>query len=122
MPMPSGRKIRPPIQAPLTTLPTNLTVCGQSSTGRYYGSSPRGPPVTAHAHSPPNPPAAAAQAQQPSQPPLITETLTACLDVDGTYICTSYSPRCYIIQKVRHFVGIALRQEIQQYGGLGWVS
>ncbi|XP_014262241.1 la-related protein 4 isoform X3 [Cimex lectularius] len=26
--------------------------------------------------------------------------LTACLDADGTYICTAYNSRCYIIQKI----------------------
>ncbi|CAL8096361.1 unnamed protein product [Orchesella dallaii] len=41
-----------------------------------------------------------ASAHHHQPPPLITDTLTACLDVNGTYICTSYSPRCYIIQKV----------------------
>lgn len=25
---------------------------------------------------------------------------TSCLDADGTYICTAFNPRCYIIQKV----------------------
>lgn len=29
------------------------------------------------------------------------DPLTACLDADSTYICTAYSSRCYIIQKVR---------------------
>ncbi|CAH1394785.1 unnamed protein product [Nezara viridula] len=29
------------------------------------------------------------------------DPLTACLDADGTYICTAYNSRCYIIQKVR---------------------
>ncbi|XP_067003410.1 la-related protein 4 isoform X8 [Anabrus simplex] len=28
------------------------------------------------------------------------DPLTACLDANGTYICTAYNPRCYIIQKV----------------------
>ncbi|KAF5288233.1 hypothetical protein FQA39_LY04001 [Lamprigera yunnana] len=28
------------------------------------------------------------------------DPLTACLDANGTYICTSFNPRCYIIQKV----------------------
>ncbi|XP_075229558.1 uncharacterized protein LOC142329108 [Lycorma delicatula] len=28
------------------------------------------------------------------------DPLTACLDADGTYICTAYNSRCYIIQKV----------------------
>ena len=44
--------------------------------------------------------AAAAAILNPQPPPLITDTLTACLDINGTYICSSYSPRCYIIQKV----------------------
>ncbi|CAG9770962.1 unnamed protein product [Ceutorhynchus assimilis] len=34
------------------------------------------------------------QCRPPSDP------LTACLDADGTYICTAFNPRCYIIQKV----------------------
>lgn len=29
------------------------------------------------------------------------DPLTACLDANGTYICTAFNPRCYIIQKVR---------------------
>ncbi|XP_019761782.1 la-related protein 4B isoform X3 [Dendroctonus ponderosae] len=29
-----------------------------------------------------------------------SDPLTACLDADGTYICTAFNPRCYIIQKV----------------------
>ncbi|XP_045463132.1 uncharacterized protein LOC123672858 [Harmonia axyridis] len=29
-----------------------------------------------------------------------SDPLTACLDANGTYICTSFNPRCYIIQKV----------------------
>lgn len=28
------------------------------------------------------------------------DPLSACLDVNGTYICTAYNPRCFIIQKV----------------------
>lgn len=28
------------------------------------------------------------------------DPLTACLDADSTYICTAFSPRCFIIQKV----------------------
>lgn len=31
----------------------------------------------------------------------VADPLTACLDANGTYICTAYNPRCYIIQKVR---------------------
>lgn len=31
----------------------------------------------------------------------VGDPLTACLDAEGTYICTAYSSRCYIIQKVR---------------------
>ncbi|KAL1117219.1 hypothetical protein AAG570_004546 [Ranatra chinensis] len=27
------------------------------------------------------------------------DPLAACLDADGTYICTAYNSRCYIIQK-----------------------
>ncbi|XP_054274575.1 la-related protein 4-like [Macrosteles quadrilineatus] len=30
----------------------------------------------------------------------VADPLAACLDADGTYICTAYSARCYIIQKV----------------------
>lgn len=29
-----------------------------------------------------------------------SDPLTACLDANGTYICTAFNPRCYIIQKV----------------------
>ncbi|KAK9886834.1 hypothetical protein WA026_018484 [Henosepilachna vigintioctopunctata] len=29
-----------------------------------------------------------------------SDPLTACLDANGTYICTSFNPRCFIIQKV----------------------
>lgn len=38
---------------------------------------------------------------QPPHKPVVTDPLTACLDANGTYICTAYHPRCYIIQKVR---------------------
>ena len=31
---------------------------------------------------------------------LHSDTLTKCLDTTGVYLCKSYSPRCYIIQKV----------------------
>lgn len=31
---------------------------------------------------------------------VVGDPLTACLDADGTYICTAYNSRCYIIQKV----------------------
>ncbi|XP_014294676.1 la-related protein Larp4B isoform X2 [Halyomorpha halys] len=41
---------------------------------------------------------------QKNQPHLavrhLHDPLTACLDADGTYICTAYNSRCYIIQKV----------------------
>lgn len=30
----------------------------------------------------------------------VSDPLNACLDVNGTYICTAFNPRCYIIQKV----------------------
>ncbi|KAF4524848.1 hypothetical protein B566_EDAN014699 [Ephemera danica] len=29
-----------------------------------------------------------------------SDPLAACLDANGTYICTAYNPRCFIIQKV----------------------
>ncbi|XP_065160703.1 la-related protein 4 isoform X2 [Atheta coriaria] len=29
------------------------------------------------------------------------DPLNACLDANGTYVCTAYNPRCYIIQKVQ---------------------
>lgn len=38
---------------------------------------------------------------QPPQKAVVADPLTACLDANGTYICTAYNPRCYIIQKVR---------------------
>jgi hypothetical protein len=37
------------------------------------------------------------------------DPLAAVLDADGTYICTAYNSRCYIIQKVRlasHMSGV----------------
>ncbi|XP_021926482.1 la-related protein 4 [Zootermopsis nevadensis] len=37
---------------------------------------------------------------QPPHKTVVTDPLTACLDANGTYICTAYHPRCYIIQKV----------------------
>ncbi|XP_035707232.1 heparan sulfate glucosamine 3-O-sulfotransferase 4-like [Folsomia candida] len=54
------------------------------------------PPPNLRCQPPPPPPPPVTQ----TPPPLITDTLTACLDVNGTYVCTSYSPRCYIIQKL----------------------
>lgn len=33
--------------------------------------------------------------------PRAPDPLAACLDANGTYICTAFNPRCYIIQKVR---------------------
>lgn len=30
------------------------------------------------------------------------DPLAACLDANGTYICTAFNPRCYIIQKVSY--------------------
>lgn len=35
-----------------------------------------------------------------------SDPLTACLDANGTYICTAFNPRCYIIQKVRRVSAI----------------
>lgn len=31
-----------------------------------------------------------------------SETLVACLDKNGVYVCKSFGPRCFVIQKVRH--------------------
>ena len=36
----------------------------------------------------------------PRVPPVI-DPLTLCLDANGTYLCTAYNPRCFIIQKVK---------------------
>uniref|UniRef100_A0A182TAI2 Uncharacterized protein n=1 Tax=Anopheles maculatus TaxID=74869 RepID=A0A182TAI2_9DIPT len=36
----------------------------------------------------------------PTAAPPIVDPLPLCLDANGTYLCTSYNPRCYIIQKV----------------------
>ncbi|KAI5701353.1 hypothetical protein M8J75_008583 [Diaphorina citri] len=33
------------------------------------------------------------------------DPLTKCLDANGTYICTAYNSRCYIIQKITPTVG-----------------
>lgn len=35
-----------------------------------------------------------------------SDPLTACLDANGTYICTAFNPRCYIIQKVSAYTHI----------------
>ena len=39
---------------------------------------------------------------------LYSDTLDQCFDKSGLYVCKSYGPRCYIIQKVSNF-----NQEIQ---------
>uniref|UniRef100_A0A182TZV1 Uncharacterized protein n=1 Tax=Anopheles melas TaxID=34690 RepID=A0A182TZV1_9DIPT len=36
----------------------------------------------------------------PAAAPPIVDPLPQCLDANGTYLCTSYNPRCYIIQKL----------------------
>uniref|UniRef100_A0A182M1P1 Uncharacterized protein n=1 Tax=Anopheles culicifacies TaxID=139723 RepID=A0A182M1P1_9DIPT len=36
----------------------------------------------------------------PAAAPPIVDPLPLCLDANGTYLCTSYNPRCYIIQKL----------------------
>lgn len=51
-----------------------------------------------------------------SAPPIL-DPLPLCLDANGTYLCTAYNPRCYIIQKVifkftynvhKKWIGLAL--------------
>lgn len=56
---------------------------------------------------------------------LHSETLSNCLDTRGTYLCMSYSPRCYIIQKVNFTYQIKLFHqtfeppgEVQQVSGV----
>lgn len=42
-------------------------------------------------------------------PPIPSDPLTSCLDANGTYICTAFNPRCYIIQKVRRTIWMRSR-------------
>lgn len=62
--------------------------------------------ATAGAYQPVNPqpqpqpaPLQRATAIHPGPPPIL-DPLPLCLDANGTYLCTAYNPRCYIIQKV----------------------
>ncbi|GJQ76895.1 hypothetical protein Trydic_g15097 [Trypoxylus dichotomus] len=43
-----------------------------------------------------------------------SDPLAACLDANGTYICTAFNPRCYIIQKnVVYAFGWPVRNDIR---------
>lgn len=48
----------------------------------------------------PQPQPAALQRTTIHPAPPILDPLPLCLDANGTYLCTAYNPRCYIIQKV----------------------
>ena len=45
-----------------------------------------------------------AEQQQQHICQLHNDTLVQCLEKDGVYVCKSYGPRCFIIQKVRTFI------------------
>nr|XP_022918051.1 la-related protein 4 isoform X1 [Onthophagus taurus] len=54
----------------------------------------------------------------PATHPLIgqpSDPLAACLDANGTYICTAFNPRCYIIQKVTGGTGALLNPNAEEF-------
>lgn len=65
------------------------------STGRH--GEWRAAAATASAHAPPPMPLRRGRAVAGAA---AVDPLNACLDANGTYVCTAYNPRCYIIQKV----------------------
>ncbi|KAI4471722.1 lupus la protein-related [Holotrichia oblita] len=44
-----------------------------------------------------------------------SDPLAACLDANGTYICTAFNPRCYIIQKVTANAGPFLNPNADEF-------
>ncbi|XP_058835142.1 la-related protein Larp4B isoform X1 [Topomyia yanbarensis] len=79
----------------------NLNLITTATGGTYQTIAAPPPPLpTAHVSIP-------HRQQQQHQPlqraiaaPPILDPLPLCLDANGTYLCTAYNPRCYIIQKL----------------------